>query len=196
VNEILVRGLRAFTKRYPGVRIELQFMTTGAQVEALRERSIQVGFVHLPVNAPNLVLETVKREPLWIALPKGQTLLRHDRLPLATLASQQFILFPRRVSPGLHDLITSTCRTAGFSLNVVHEVDNIFAGLTLVSAGLGLAFSAPSMQKLWPHVAFRPLREAVPSLEYAVAYRPEARSPVLDAFLSVVRRTANGKKSS
>jgi DNA-binding transcriptional LysR family regulator len=112
------------------------------------------------------------------------------------MANQQFILFARRVSPGLHDLIASTCREAGFSLNVVHEVDNIVASLTLVSAGVGLAFCSPSMQKLWPEVAFRPLRDVVPPLEYAVAYRPEARNPTLDAFLSVVRQMLHGKKSS
>jgi DNA-binding transcriptional LysR family regulator len=90
----------------------------------------------------------------------------------------------------LHDLITTACRNAGFSLNVVHEVDNIIASLTLVTAGLGLAFCTPSMQKLWPDIIFRPLRDGMPQLEYAVAFRQGARSPVLDSFLRVVRQTA------
>src|SRR5262245_12489396 len=54
VNEILVETLRVFAKQYPGVRIELQFMNTGLQIEALRERRIQVGFLNMPVNDPNL----------------------------------------------------------------------------------------------------------------------------------------------
>jgi DNA-binding transcriptional LysR family regulator len=85
------------------------------------------------------------------------------------------------------------CRNAGFSLNVVHEVNNIIAAFTLVAAGHGLAFSAPTMQELWPDVVFRAIRDDVPQLEYAVAYRKDAHSPVLDSFLRVVRETSRRK---
>jgi DNA-binding transcriptional LysR family regulator len=190
VNEILIDTLRIFANRYPGVHIELQFMNSGMQIEALREGRIDVGFVNMPANDPNLTLETVRKEPMWVAMPKGHPLARHDRVRLAALADQQFILFARRSSPGLHDLITAACRNAGFSLIVAHEVDNMIASLTLVTAGLGLAFCSPSMQKLWPEVALRPLRDAVPPIEYAVAYRRDAHSPVLDSFLRVVRKSA------
>ncbi len=192
VNEILVKTLRAFVQRYPGVHIELKFMNTALQIEALQEKQIDAGFLSLPVNLndANLALETIKREPLWVAMPKGHPLSKYRRAPLAALAGQPFILFARRVSPGLHDLITATCRNAGFSLNVVHEVDNIIASLTLVTAGLGLAFCSPSMKNLWPEIVFRPFRDAVPPLEYAVAYRRDANSPALDSFIRVVRQTA------
>src|SRR5262245_14269300 len=46
VNEILVDTLRVFANRYPGVHIELQFMNTGMQIEALREGRIQAGFLN------------------------------------------------------------------------------------------------------------------------------------------------------
>jgi DNA-binding transcriptional LysR family regulator len=191
VNEILIDTLRVFASRYPGVRIELQFMNTALQIEALREKNIHVGFLNLPVNDSSLKLEIVRREPMCLAMPKAHPLSRYRRVPLAALADHPFILFARRCSPGLHDLITTTCKNAGFSQNVVHEVDNVVASLTLVRAGLGLAFSSPSMQKLWPEVVFRPFRDAAPPLEYAVAYRRDTHSPALDSFLRIVRQTAN-----
>jgi len=198
VNEILIDTLRNFANRYPGVHIELQFMNSGMQIEALREGRIDVGFVNMPINDPTLMMETVRREPMWVAMPKGHPLAHHGRVPLTALADQQFILFARRSSPGLHDLITAACRNAGFSLMVAHEVDNIIASLTLVTAGLGLAFCSPSMQKLWPEVIFRPLRDAVPPIEYAAAYRRDAHSTVLDSFLRMVRKSArdNAQKKS
>ena len=131
-----------FGHRYPAVRVELQFMSTGLQMEALRECRIQAAFLILPVNDPSFTLEAVKKTPIWIALPKRHPLTRHKYVQLAELADQQFILFARRSSPGLHDVITSMCRNAGFSLNVVHEVNHIIAAFTLVAAGLGLAFCA------------------------------------------------------
>jgi DNA-binding transcriptional LysR family regulator len=193
VNEILVETLRLLGKKYPGVRVELQYMSTGTQIEAIRDGGIGVGFLNLPVQEPLLTLETVKREPLGIALPKGHPLTRYQQVPLSALSDQRMILFPRRVTPGLHDMITGMCRDAGFTLNVVHEVDSIVGSLTLVSAELGVAFATPSVQRMWPDIVFRPIRPAA-YVEQAVAYRRDIKSPVLDTFLAVVRHSARKNK--
>jgi DNA-binding transcriptional LysR family regulator len=193
VNEILVDTLRLVAKRYPGVRLELQYLTTGMQIEALREGRIQVGFLNLPVQEPALVLETVKKEPLWLAMPKGHPLARHRRVPLEAMKNVGVILFPRRVAPGLHDAITGMCRNAGVNLNAIHETDSVVASLTLVSADLGVAFCTPSVRSLWPEVAFRPLESSV-QVEQAVAYRRDAQSPALGTFLSVVRQVAKRRQ--
>ena len=190
LNEMLVQTLRVFAHKYPGVHIELHFMNTANQVEALLEEHVHVGFLHLPVNDTGLTVELIKREPLWLAFPKDHPLARQKSVTLASLAQQQFIMFARRSSPGLHDVITTACRNAGFSPNVAHEVDNAIAGMTLVTAGLGLTFCSPSWRKVWPDVAFRLFRDPVPALEYAVAYRRGAQSPPLDSFLKVVRQIA------
>ena len=188
IDEILIGTLKELAKRYPGVRIQLRYMSTGAQIQALREGKIEVGILSLPVTEPTLVLETIRRESLWLALPRGHALARRSSIALELLKDQPMVLFQRRVTPGLHDSITALCRNAGFTLNVVHEVDSIMGGLTLVSAGFGIAFSMPSIQHLWPDVVFRPI-QGVPFIEQAIGYRRDAQSPVLETFLSVVRQT-------
>ena len=193
VNPILVETLRLLGRKYPGVRIELQYMTTGTQVEALREGRIDIGFLTLPVQEPTLALERIKSEPLWLALPTAHPLTRLRRVPLSALAGERIILFPRRATPGLHDTITGMCREAGFTLNVVHEVDSIVGGLTLVSADLGIAFTTPSVHRLWPDIAFRPVQSSV-SIELAVAYKRESPSPVIETFLRAVRQQLRKNK--
>jgi DNA-binding transcriptional LysR family regulator len=190
LNELLVRTLRIYAHQYPGVHIQLHFMNTAQQIEELREEHLDIGFLHLPVENPGLTLEHIRREPLWLALPQGHPLAKQKKLKLASLAQQPFIMFARRSNPGLHDVIVAACRNAGFSLSVVHEVDNSIAAMTLVTAGLGLAFCSPSWRRLWPDVEFVPFSEKVPELEYAVAYRRGVHSPALDAFLRVVRQVA------
>src|SRR5687767_6882464 len=86
VNPILVKTLRLLGKKYPGVRIELQYMSTGSQLEALRDGRISVGFLNLPVHEPMLVLEKINKESLWLALPKGHPLTRYHHVPLAAIA--------------------------------------------------------------------------------------------------------------
>lgn len=193
VNEILVETLKLVARRYPAIRLELQYMTTGVQIEALREGHIHVGFLNLPVQEPILALETVRKEPLYVAMPKGHPLARHQRIPVSELKGQRVIIFPRRVAPGLHDAITGMCRSAGFSLNAIHETDNVVAGLTLVSAELGISFCTPSVRRLWPDLIFRPVRSPV-HVEQAVAYRRDAQTPVLGIFLNVVRQVVRKNK--
>jgi DNA-binding transcriptional LysR family regulator len=195
INLALVETLRLLKKEHPAVRIELQYMSTGTQVEALREGRIEIGFLNLPVHDPMLVLEKTRTEPLWIAIPKGRALSRFRRVPLSSLADQPVILFPRRVSPGLHDTITSMCNKAGFTLNVVHEVDSIVGGLTLVSAGLGIAFTTPDAQTPWPDIDFRPIESSV-KVEQGVAYNREAISPVLQTFLHVLQQTLRKSRNA
>jgi DNA-binding transcriptional LysR family regulator len=197
LNDELVRTLRVFARQYPLVHIQLHFMNTAQQIEFLREEQVDIGFLHLPVECSDLTVEPIKREPLWLAVPKGHPLAKQKNVKLASLVQQPFIMFARRSNPGLHDVIVAACRNAGFSLSVVHEVDNSIAAMTLVSAGLGLAFCSPSWRRLWPDVEFRPFREAVPALEYAIAYRRGAQSPALDSFLKVVRQIArqNAKRA-
>jgi DNA-binding transcriptional LysR family regulator len=194
LNEIPMAVLRIFTKRYPAVRIELKHMNTGSQIESLHEGLIQAGFLNLPVRETGFVFETVTKGPLWIALPKGHPLSRYERVPVKGLRDQAFIMFARRVNPGFHDVMTGICRKAGFSLNVIHEVDNLIGALTLVSADLGVSFCTTSMQKAWPDIAFRPVHASV-QMRQAVAYRRDLHSPVLDEFLAIVRQVVRKNRS-
>jgi len=191
VSPILTKALRVLGKEHPGVRVELRYMSTGEQMEALREGRIIVGFLNVPVRTSELTLEVVSREPLWLALPKRHRLTRLKKVPVKALAEEQIILFPRRATPGLHDTITSMCKTAGFSLRVAHEVDSLVGGLTLVSAGLGVAFCTPSVQRVWTDIAFRPIENA-PDIELAAAHRTDTVSPALETFLRVLRRIMGG----
>ena len=188
-NEILTETLRLFARRHPGIHVELRFMTTGEQTEALREHQIHAGFLNLPVHGSDLSFETVSREPLCLAIPPGHPLARRRGIALEELKGQPVVMFSRRVSPGLHDAITGMCRNAGFSLNVVHETDNVVASLTLVSAELGVSFCTPTIRQLWPDLEVRPLLNSMP-VEQAVAYRRDAQNTALAIFLDVVRQVA------
>src|SRR5262245_58483018 len=85
VNETLVDTLRLLGLKYPGVRLELQYMSTAAQIEALREGRIEVGLLNLLVLEESLALEKIVSEPLCLAFPKHHPLPRHRRVPLAAL---------------------------------------------------------------------------------------------------------------
>ena len=54
------------------------------------------------VVPPDLHAELYAREPLVVALPRDHRLAGATRVPLASLAVDPWVLFPRTVAPLLH----------------------------------------------------------------------------------------------
>jgi DNA-binding transcriptional LysR family regulator len=190
--DILPRVLRVWGARFPHVEIELHALLPAAQIEALRNGRIQVGFVRLPVDEGGLVVESIQREPLLAALPQRHRLARTARVRLADLAAETMILFPRHVAPGYYDLFISACRRAGFTPRTLHP-GSMQTNLALVSAGLGVTLMPASIRSLRrAGVVYRALAPPVPHVELAVAYRRDERSAVLPAFLQVLRAVVPG----
>jgi DNA-binding transcriptional LysR family regulator len=60
----------------------------------------------------------------------------------------------------------------------------------LVSAGMGIALVTQSVSNLKrPGVEYRAFREASPQVEIGLAWRRDNQSPVLAAFLELMRKT-------
>jgi DNA-binding transcriptional LysR family regulator len=196
--DILPRVLRAWNARFPHVEIELHSLLPIAQIEALREGRIHIGFVRLPVDEGGLVVERIQREPLLAALPHRHRLARSPLVRLADLANDTLILFPRDIAPGYYDAFISACRRAGFTPRVLHP-GSMQTNLGLVSAGLGVSLLPASIRNLRrTGVVYRPLAPPVPQVEMAAAYSPEERSAVLPAFLQVLHgvvRRAPGRRA-
>jgi DNA-binding transcriptional LysR family regulator len=197
--DILPRVLRVWHERFPDVEIELHALLTSAQVDGLRRGRIQVGFVRLPMEETNLVVESIQREALVAALPDGHRLARRTRVRLAELASDTMILFPRHTAPGYYDVFISACRRAGFTPQLLHP-GSMQTNLGLVSAGLGVSLLPASIRNLRrAGVVYRPLAPPVPQVEMGMAHRRDEPSAVLPAFLETVRdvvRRERGRSTS
>ena len=185
--DILPRVLRIWRERFPDVELELHALLTGAQVDALRRGRIQVGFVRLPTEETNLVVESIQRELLVVALPEGHRLARRAQVRLAELADDTMILFPRHTAPEYYDVFIGACRGAGFTPQLLHP-GSMQTNLGLVSAGLGVSLMPASIRNLRrAGVVYRPLAPPVPEVEMGMAYRRDEPSAVLPAFLETVR---------
>ncbi|NJL54257.1 hypothetical protein HC928_03090 [bacterium] len=76
---------------------------------------------------------------------------------------------------------------AGFSPRVVQETTPQPTMISLVAAGLGIAFVSASMPTIGrPGGAYRPLRETAPVLKLAIAWCDPIYSPILPRFLQLV----------
>jgi DNA-binding transcriptional LysR family regulator len=188
--DIFVEIFGQFAKRYPRVRIALRNMSSSEQVHALREGRLHAGFLVAPIDEPSLTVETVLHQPIVVALPAGHPLTARSWVPLAALAEEPHIMFARHLHPHFFDAIVGACRHAGFSLNVVHEVDNGHTAIALVAAGLGVCLVPAGIPEARSGaIRLRPVRPSLQNLDchLALAYKRDTGCDLVQLFTSVVR---------
>ncbi len=180
---ILPPILQAFHRQTPGVKLELQELTTREQIQAVLSGKLDIGFVRPPVEAAELTATIIFREPLMVALPEFHPLRDRDTISIRLLVDEPFIMFPRPVAPGLHDQILSVCLQAGFNPQVTQEAIQMQTIVSLVAAEMGVAIVPLSLQNLQRQgVVYKPLQEVTPMVEVALIFRVQP-SPTVQRFV-------------
>ncbi|HSO34973.1 MAG TPA: LysR family transcriptional regulator [Labilithrix sp.] len=179
--------VRAYRAKFPGVELVLRELSPQQQLDALRDHRADVGFIRAPVDEPGLSTELVRSEPLVAALPTGHPLAARTSIPLALLAKEPFVLFPRVRGPAYFDHLIGLCREAGFTPRIVQEAPQLDI-VSLVAAGLGVSILPSSIRKFRRSgIVLRPIVGG-PRTELLVVWSARNRSAVLGEFLDVLRR--------
>ena len=136
----------------------------------------------------NLALVT-----LMLALPEG-LVRKRGPVSLTQLADQPLIVFPRRLAPAFHDKILGRFHEAGLTPRIGQEAIQMQTIIALVSAGMGIALVPQSVSNLQrPGVEYRTLKEAGAPIDMGLAWRRDNDSPVLAAFVELMRKTSRAK---
>jgi DNA-binding transcriptional LysR family regulator len=189
--KVLPTLIPCFRQTAPAVQLVLHSLSAAAQLQAVRDGRIDLGFVFGPVFDKDLAWETVLREPFVVVLPSKHHLVQRRRCPLRALQGEPFIFFRRELAPAYFDYVMGFCQRARFTATITQESDHIQTNLGLVAAGLGLSLLPEAVTGVKRYgVIYRPLAPPVPYVETAVIYRRDDRSEALQAFLNVVRSTA------
>ncbi|MFJ3117471.1 LysR family transcriptional regulator [Pseudomonas protegens] len=202
VNSILHRGLpeavKAFEQQYPETEVVLMEMNSADQTQALQRGQIDIGFVHGSTFAAGIHSEPLLAEPFLCCLPQSHSLATQARIDLAQLANDDFILFPRAVSPHYHDLIISRCVAAGFSPRIRHETRLWQTVVAMVAHEMGVALVPQTLAMLGqPGVHYGELEgSGAPSQIQAIRLEDKP-SAAAESFLgllkSLIKPAAGGR---
>jgi DNA-binding transcriptional LysR family regulator len=189
---VLPPFLRAYRAAFPAVEIILQEATSDIQLDDLLHARIDCGFLIPPLpDKARATLDYMKvlEEPLILAAPSGLAALQQDGpIRLQDLPALPLIIFPRKISPALHDAILSCFTAAGVTPVIGQEAIQMQTIVGLVSAGMGMALVPQSVSNLMrPGVEYRALAAATPLVETGLAWRRDNASPVLHGFLELLR---------
>lgn len=184
------RFIQAFRERSPGVRVEMGHLSSGAQLQALADRRIDVGFLrpsHQFAPGPDIETRCIWEDELLAVLPAGHRLARaRGGVRMADLAGESFILFPRGIGCGVHDHVMGLASQAGFAPRVAQEAREGVTILALVAAGTGISILPDTYRNATvPGVVMRPIAAANAKSQLLVAWRAGDRSPLLGRFLAM-----------
>ena len=188
--EYVGRVIRAFAQKLPAVALSFQNLVPEDQVRGLKEGTLDVGFVSLPLlENGGLVAKVLARIPMIVAISSKHPKARARKITLRQLRGEPYAMWPRHLSPGLHDQICEVFRRAGFGPSVTMEggLPSARTLIGMVAAGLTIALVDPAARDLAPKgVRFFALPDTEGISEWGVVYRRDDTSPALAAFLEEV----------
>jgi DNA-binding transcriptional LysR family regulator len=182
----------AYRKLYPNVLLTPVQSNTPNLIEALRNGSLDAAFVRPPLSdGEGIALQPLTEEPMRIVLPAQHAQARSASVPLAALAREIFILFPRAIGPGLYDSIIAACQLAGFSPMLGQEAPQISSIVHLVAAGFGISIVPQSLEQIHADgIVFTSIRGEAPRAPISLAARKDNRAVTVKNFLTVARQPA------
>jgi DNA-binding transcriptional LysR family regulator len=178
--------LTRFRRHFPAVQVTMRDMSTPDQIEALEQGDMDVGFLRLPVERPNLITVPVLEERLVAAIPQGMSY----RKGLAGLRNEPFVVIARSVSASFVDHLIRTCRAAGFSPRIVQEAIELFTVLNLVRGGVGVSLVPRSVNLMHvPNVRLLDTGREEAKWKIGLAWRnTDPLDPLVHNFIRLVRQ--------
>jgi len=184
--------LTAFRRRHPHCRLIVKRKTSVALVRDIKSGIVDVAFVSSHVDASGLTRETLREEPIVVALPARHRLAGKRQVGLDDLRGDRLFWFERRQNPGFYDYCQAGFAQAGFKPMVIPEPPDHHVLLGLIADGEGIALLPTSLEKVKREgVIFRPLtRRHRLSTGVALVYSERGRSHVLQTFIEMARMRA------
>jgi len=178
--------------RATGVAVLGSDMASWNQVEALRQRRIDVGLLRLPADIRELQCAPLYSECVVAVLPSGHPLAGRSSVRLAELASDRLLLHDRDHAPIIYDKIFELYSAAGVTPHIVATTATPASpgGMINVASGKGIYLGLGSLvQRLNDAPGIKVVRIEDPraALQVCVVWRVSEASPTVLDFVSAAR---------
>ncbi len=134
---LMPRYTTAFAKKYPEAKLRIVEETTPPLVESLRDLSIDIAILALPLRHKDLELLPLRTEPLFAVLPRNHPRAATESLALKDLRGESFVML--RDGHCFRDLSIAACTHARVTPRIAFESDQFSSLFGMVSAGIGIS---------------------------------------------------------
>jgi LysR family hydrogen peroxide-inducible transcriptional activator len=134
---LMPRYTATFTKKYPEAKLRIVEETTPILVESLRDLSIDLAILALPLRHKDLELFPLRTEPLFAVLPRNHPLAAAKSLALKDLRGESFVML--RDGHCFRDLSIAACTHARVTPRIAFESGQFSSLFGMVAAGVGIS---------------------------------------------------------
>ncbi len=187
---VLPKIITKLQKSLPDLHFELHEMTAMVQVEMLKADKIDIGFLRIPRDDKDLIMQTIFTETYSIVLPENHKITTKNFKGLHQLANEKFIFPPRNVGQRYFDTLISLCTAAGFSPIIAHESLFENAIIRLIENDMGISILPSSFNKEFnAKVKFIELKKIPQRLQLSIAWNKDNINPSLLTMIKLIRET-------
>lgn len=145
--------IRAFQQDYPGIDYELLLGDYTEIEEWIAQGRVDCGFLRLPTR-PAFETVFLEQDPLMAVLPEDHPLAARERIPVAALCGEPFLLLEKG---GKAD-VSAIFERCGLTPNVRFTTWDDYAVMSMVESGLGISVLPGLILRRAPYrIAVRPL---------------------------------------
>jgi LysR family transcriptional regulator, hydrogen peroxide-inducible genes activator len=183
---VMPRYTARFAKKYPEAKLRIVEETTPVLVENLRDLSIDIAILALPLRHKEFELFPLRTEPLFAVLPKDHPRSSAKCLALKDLRGEPFVML--RDGHCFRDLSVAACSRARITPHIAFESGQFSSLLGMVAAGVGVSLVPEMAIDPNANCRFVPLSDprATRTIVAAVL-RGRSFNRVQQAFLSGIR---------
>ena len=181
--DLMPKLIAAAQKALPDIDVVLKEMVTVAQLDALENNTLDMGFLWPLATRLPLEYQTVFREPLMIVLPVAHPLAARQRIVIDDLNGLPFVMYSSGQGKYFYSLVTGLFVSSGVMPKYIQHLDHVHTIVGLVRSGLGVSIvPAAAAQLRFDNVVFRPLWRNDVIAESRMAWRADHHNPALTTF--------------
>lgn len=139
--------IKEFQKDYPGIDYELLLGDYSEIEEWISTGRIDCGFLRLPTN-PDFETIELEEDRLFAILPEGHRLASYDKVPIAALCDEPFMLLEK---VGAKAEVSEIFERNGLVPNVHFTTWDDYAIMSMVESGLGVSIVPELILKKTPY---------------------------------------------
>lgn len=177
-------------RRFPGIELQISAsLHTAGVLEQLAGNKLDLGFMAEQRDVPGISTRLISAAALCAVVPPNHPAAALDRVALASLADEPFVLIASKAGLKLGDIAVEACLDVGFSPRVVQDAPDTFTMLALVGAGVGISVVPDPMMEQWNGGAvFVPLSDVDRRLRSVIAWRSSEQSGALRTVVRISER--------
>ena len=184
----LPRLLRAFTDKYPDIRVETVEFDFSEPTAGLRAGKVQVAVLRPPIDLDDVDFLELSQEG-WVAcLPQDHALARRRKVRLAEVLTEPIVAAPESAGAWRDYWIAAGYRGPE-PARVVAEAATFEAEFSAVAQGKGISITVEAASRYFrrPDIRFVPISDAPPS-SVSLAWHRDNVAPALARFIEVARQ--------